>query len=92
MELANTIQRDPKFRATVQVMEASPDLQSDENCASSRDGFLLTEALRTAQQTPDIRADKVATLKARIASGEYEIDVKALARALILEDGAIFDI
>lgn len=92
MELGNVIARNTEnsFSVPVQVMDNNASAISGENFCDSRDGFLLTEALRTAQQTPDVRENKVEALKARIAAGEYEVDPVALARALVLEDGGIF--
>ncbi|MGA1600614.1 MAG: flagellar biosynthesis anti-sigma factor FlgM [bacterium] len=34
---------------------------------------------------PEVRADKVAEIKARIKSGEYQVDTQALARNLLKE-------
>lgn len=43
------------------------------------------KALDIAKNTPDIREDKVADLKARIASGKYEIDSGAIADGMMRE-------
>lgn len=100
MELGNTAARqlERSFNVPLQILDAgygaieegvASQTETDRNSVS-RDGFLLTEALRTAQETPDIRKSKVEALKARIAAGEYKVDSLDLATALVREDGAIF--
>lgn len=99
MELGNTAVRqlERNFNVPIQIMESEYGVdESVESCSREDklcvcgDGFLLTEALRTAQECPDIRQSKVDALKARIAAGEYEPDPFAIASALVREDGAIF--
>ncbi len=97
MELGNIVSRNSEnsYNATVRVMNSGIQDNSaicSDKSGSSRDGFLLTEALRTAQQTSDIRKNRVEELKARVSSGEYEIDTNALAEALVKEDFAIFSV
>ena len=99
MELANTVtmQSERTFNVPLQILESDYNNEDNlhlqtgaEKFCVSRDGFLLTEALRTAQETPDIRQGKIDALKARIAAGEYEVDPLALATALVREDGMLF--
>lgn len=99
MELGSTLTRrvENSFNVPLQVMESSYIVEEkgevrrdSDKLPETRDGFLLTEALRVAERTPDIRKSKVEALKARIASGEYEVDALALARALVKEEGALF--
>ncbi len=58
----------------------------------SRDALLLTEARRTAQNTPDVRADRVAELRAQVANGTYTIDAQAIAESLVREEPSLFRI
>lgn len=58
----------------------------------SRDALLLTEARRTAQNTPDVRADRVAELRAQVANGTYNIDAQAIAESLVREEPSLFRI
>ncbi len=44
---------------------------------------MFARALVAAKSTPDVRADRVAALRARIAQGDGEIDVNALAQKLM---------
>lgn len=97
MEIINTVSTrvESAFGASVRILETASTLNVDNSSVEdgsevTRDAFLLTEALRTAQQTPDVRADKISTLKARIAAGEYFIDDNILARNLVAEDSALF--
>jgi flagellar biosynthesis anti-sigma factor FlgM len=40
-------------------------------------------ALEAAQAAPDVRADKVADVKRRIAQGTYTIDFEVVARRML---------
>jgi flagellar biosynthesis anti-sigma factor FlgM len=44
---------------------------------------LFAQALAAAQATPDVRADRVAAARARLANGDGEGDVTALAGKLL---------
>ena len=68
-----------------QVQKPVTDLVID-----SHDALLLTEALQVAQNTTDIRADKVEKLRAQIAAGTYEIDNYKLACAILGEEPQLF--
>lgn len=52
----------------------------------SDEAQLRTEAYSTATGASDIRHDKVAEIKARIASGEYEINTRKIAENIVKED------
>jgi negative regulator of flagellin synthesis FlgM len=43
------------------------------------------KALQIARETPDIREDRVAALKAKIAAGEYKIDAGSIADGMLRE-------
>lgn len=60
--------------------------------ADSHDALLLNEAFHTAQNTPDVRIEKVKALKERIANGTYEIDIHQLAVNLLREEAPIFEV
>jgi negative regulator of flagellin synthesis FlgM len=49
----------------------------------SANAKLADEALAIAKNSPDIRSDKVAALKAAIQSGTYKIDSKGIADRMI---------
>lgn len=94
MEFCNAAVRnaDRSYSNPAQVIDST--IQDNEETAAEklcgcRDGFLLTAALRAAQQAPDVRQNKIEALKARVAAGEYEVDARALAMALVRDD-AIF--
>lgn len=72
-----------------QAIHADPQLQElcrNDEMRESHDAALYTEALRTAQSAPDQREEKVAALRTKVIAGLYEIDAKAVARALIRDD------
>lgn len=58
----------------------------------SQDALLLTEAHRTAQNTPDVRADKVETLRIQVANGSYKPDSKLIAANLVKEEPGLFQL
>ncbi len=64
-------------------------VESDEVSISEK-GKDVSEMTRTLKEMPDVRADKVADLKERIANGTYNISGKDIASKIIntaLEDG-----
>lgn len=51
---------------------------------------MLAEINRAAQDSSDIRQDKVALLKAQVDNGAYQMDNTRIATALLREDMDIF--
>lgn len=69
------------------VLRQDSEIQEQESAEKiCHDAVLLTEALRAAQNAPDVRAEKVAALRASVLAGTYDVDVKAVAKALIRDD------
>lgn len=58
----------------------------------SQDALLLTEARRAAQSAPDVRADKVESLRIQVADGTYKPDSRLIAANLIREEPGLFQI
>jgi len=56
----------------------------------SPEAKLRTETFSAAMSAPDIRADKVAALKAQVESGQYAVDSKAIAAKLLQEEPGLF--
>lgn len=56
----------------------------------SRDAMLRTEAFRAALGAPDVRQEKVNTIKERINSGTYQIDNKRIASKLVQSELGLF--
>ena len=65
--------------------KASAKGKSDQ-VSLSNEAKLRTEAHSAAQAAPEVRHDKVAEIKARIQSGEYEINTKKIAEKMVQED------
>lgn len=57
-------------------------VESDEVSISEK-GKDVSEMTRTLKEMPDVRADKVADLKERIANGTYNISGKDIASKII---------
>ena len=56
----------------------------------SQEAQLLTEARRTAQNTPDVRAEKVEALRIQVSNGTYKPDSKLIAANLVREEPGLF--
>lgn len=56
----------------------------------SQEAQLLTEARRTAQNTPDVRAEKVEALRIQVSNGTYKPDSKLIAANLVREEPSLF--
>lgn len=67
-----------------------PQAPREEHCVLARSSMLLTQALAAAHSAPDIREERVASIKARLAAGAYEVDSMALAEAIINENPGLF--
>lgn len=65
-------------------------MPADDSISVSRDGRLIHEAIKSASATPDLRRDKIAAIRERIANGTYEIDAKRIAKSLIREEPGLF--
>lgn len=56
---------------------------SSENVKWSAEADLIAEGVQAAKESPDVRADRVAELKAAIRGGTYKTDAKAIAEKMI---------
>ena len=71
--------------------EVSSDMEpKGDRVSLSDEGRLRTEAYKEAMGAPDVRADKVAAIKAQIASGEYQIDSTKIAEGILKEEIDLF--
>ena len=78
-----------KNRATSATPATSEGSQGD-TVSVSQDALLLTEARRTAQNTPDVRAEKVEALRTQVSNGTYTPDSKLIAANLVREEPGLF--
>lgn len=56
---------------------------SSEKVNLSPESMLLQEGVATAKASPDVRTDKVASLKAAIKNGTYKVDPQAVADKML---------
>lgn len=56
----------------------------------ARNGRMLNEAIKCANAAPDVREEKIAAIREKIASGLYKVDAARIARALIREEAGLF--
>lgn len=68
----------------------APVKDTGDRVSLSPEAKLRTEAFTSAMNAPEVRAEKVAELKARVQSGEYEADSKAVAAKLLAEEPGLF--
>lgn len=69
----------------------SGDMAAGDRVSMSRNAVLLAEGMRTAQNSPDVRTDRVASLRDRIENGAYAINSKELALNLLREEPGLFN-
>lgn len=80
---------EPGVKPMPQADAAQPQAQGD-TVTVSQDALLLTEARRAAQNTPDIRAEKVEALRTRVVNGTYRPDSMRIAAGLVREEPDLF--
>lgn len=64
--------------------------ETGDRVSLSPEALLRTEAFSAAMNAPEVRAEKVAEIKARVNAGEYEIDSRAIASGLLTEEPGLF--
>lgn len=65
---------------------AKADGKQDSASVSAR-GKVMAGVLSTVERAPDVRADRVAALKAAIANGAYRVDADGIAARLLTSLG-----
>ncbi len=68
----------------------APGREGGDRVSLSPEARLRTEAFSSAMSAPEMRAEKVAELKARVQSGEYQVDSAAVAAKLLQEEPGLF--
>ena len=97
MEIHKTLNGLDTYQAKLEKAEAEAKIKREKTAKGgdsgesdtvslSAEAKLRTEAHRTAANTQDIRPEKVAEIKAKIANGTYEIDSRKIAEKLVKED------
>lgn len=61
-----------------------------DSASMSHDGILMTVALATANNAPDVRAAKVDSLRAQIEDGSYVADSQLIAECLIRDEAELY--
>ncbi len=65
---------------------AKEPVAAGDKVSISGEAQLRTEAYTSATGASDIRHDKVAEIKAKIAAGEYEMNTRKIAENIVKED------
>ena len=79
---APNVKKTDKSAASGRTSKASPD---DTRAEISSRGKEFSKARDVAASAPEVREDKIAELKQRIASGAYKVDSNAIADRMVDE-------
>lgn len=79
----------PNSVSQTQVAQAMP-MENPDKAAAKHEAVLLTQALQTARQAPDIREEKIMELKKQLENGTYKIDSTAIAMSILYEEPGLF--
>ena len=79
-------------RARQRPGTAGEEAGQGDTVSVSQDALLMTEARRAAQSAPDVRAEKVETLRIQVANGTYKPDSRLIASSLVREEPGLFRI
>ncbi|HHW60458.1 MAG TPA: flagellar biosynthesis anti-sigma factor FlgM [Syntrophomonadaceae bacterium] len=66
-----------------QMKETKPASSARDSLAISQDSRVKQKALQAIQQTPDIRTERVESLKEQISTGSYEVKSEEVAEKMI---------
>ena len=87
---ANTKTADQGKVVPLEVKNPGQDQRGEERVSISEKASDIKKIREIVQKTPDVRADKVALLKKKIADGDYAVNGKDIAdkilREFLLED------
>ncbi len=75
----------PENEASETQPKASPPVQGVDRVTLSPQAREIRDAQRALAAIPDVREDKVAEAKARIAEGRYRVDSREIAERMIKE-------
>ena len=79
-----------RLKNRASAAQVSTEGSQGDTVSVSQDALLLTEARRTAQNTPDVRAEKVAALRIQVSNGTYKPDSQLIAANLVREEPGLF--
>lgn len=69
----------------IQSTEPSAAASTASQVQISDEARMMKQAAQVVRDTPDVRADRVAELKARVRAGTYQVDAKSVADKLVEE-------
>ena len=87
---ASSLDKSGEAKLKNRASSATTDAPQGDTVSVSQDALLLTEARRTAQNTPDVRAEKVEALRIQVSNGTYTPDSKLIAANLVREEPGLF--
>ncbi len=70
--------------------QAQPEGRASDSVTLSQDALLLSEARRTAQETQDVRQEKVEALRLNVQNGTYQVDAYRIAQNMVREEPGLF--
>jgi len=100
MEIRNILKGLDPYQAKLEKAEkdsaragrgaASKETAKGDRVSLSNTARLHTEAMRAANDAPDVRREKVEALKAKVEAGEYQVDSRKVATKIIEEEHELF--
>ncbi|WP_374287452.1 flagellar biosynthesis anti-sigma factor FlgM [Desulfovibrio desulfuricans] len=87
---ASNLEKSGEAKLKGRTGATAPEGSQGDTVSVSQDALLLTEARRTAQNTPDVRAEKVESLRIQVSNGTYKPDSKLIAANLVREEPGLF--
>ena len=74
-------------KSAVSTNQAAQSAAKADNAAGLQDTVSLSSLATQALNSPEVRHDKVDSLRQAVSSGQYQIDPKAIADAILGEKG-----
>lgn len=66
--------------------KAQAQVSSGDRVSVSSDAKLVAEAAKAAEESPDVRVDKVEALRAQVQAGTYNPDSRQIAQKMVQSD------
>ncbi|GFK92694.1 hypothetical protein NNJEOMEG_00520 [Fundidesulfovibrio magnetotacticus] len=89
--IQSKVEKGEESTASAKVEKAKAKARSQSSGSGDRvsvsgDAKLVAEAAKAAQESPDIRVERVEALRAQVQSGTYNLDSRRIAQKLVESD------
>lgn len=83
---ANKVQGQERGDPSARTQQTAQNLAKGDSVSLSGEAKLQSAAFSAASQAPDVRAEKVRSLKEQVRNGTYQPDIKKAARNLVRDE------